>query len=107
MEPEPEPFRYIASLLLPNDLGQEVLERQSYIAIPVIIILLKHIRHPLQADAALHKQVEADSALFPLVVVLEQDMHELRAQPVAESHQRIRVLVDADVPASVGVESIE
>jgi len=92
---------------LSNDLRQEILKRQGDKAIAIIVVLLKHVRHALQADAALHEQVEADGALAALVVGAKQCVDELRAQPVPERNQRVRVLVDADIAAAVGVEAVE
>jgi hypothetical protein len=83
------------------------LQRQRDEAIAVIVVLLKHIRHPLQADAALHEHIEADGAVAALVIDLEHLPHEGLAQAVPEGYQRVRVLGQADVPAVVGVESIE
>ena len=38
-------------------------QAQRNISIPIIIILLKHLRHPLQTNTALYKQIEAYSIL--------------------------------------------
>lgn len=51
------------SLHLLQDLAQEILKAQRNVSITVIVILLEHIRHPLQTDASLHKQVKAHNAL--------------------------------------------
>lgn len=83
------------------------LQRQRNIPIPIIIILLKHIRHALQADTALYEEIKADSVLVAPVVRLEHGVHELWRQPVPKGNQRVRVLVHADVPAAVRVEPVE
>lgn len=83
------------------------LQGQSDVPIPIIVILLKHIRHPLQADAALNEQVKANRTLAVLVESPKQDLDELRAEPVPKRNQSIGVLAQTDVPAPVGVEAIE
>jgi hypothetical protein len=48
------------------------LQAQCDVAIPIVIILLEHIRHPLQANASLHKQIKAHRILSSSVVGSEQ-----------------------------------
>lgn len=62
------------------------LQGQSYVAVSVIIIFLKHIRHPLQADAALNEEVETDCSFTPLVICSEESIHEMGAESVAKCH---------------------
>jgi len=45
-------------LTLPQHLLQELLKAQRHKAVPIVIIPLKRIRHPLQTDARLHKQIK-------------------------------------------------
>ena len=94
-------------LQLAQDFRQEVLKAQRDISIAIIVVLLEHIRHALQADASLHKQVEAHDAVAALVVRAEQKLDEARAEPVAERHQRVVELVKADVARLVHVEAVE
>lgn len=75
--------------------------------IPVIVVPLEDVRHPLQADARLHEQVEADGVVAAPVVRAEQQRDELRAQPVAERDQRLGELAVLDRPAAVPVEAVE
>lgn len=95
------------SLELLQDLRQEILETQRDIPIPIIVILLEHIRHSLQRNARLHKQVEAKLALAALVVRLEQQLDKAVRQPVAERNQRVGEFVALDVTGAVRVEAVE
>lgn len=94
-------------LQLAQNLRQEVLKAQRDVPIAIIIVLLEHIRHALQADAGLHKQVEAHDAVAALVVRAEEQLDEARAEPVAERHQRVVELVQADVARLVHVEAVK
>ena len=62
------------------------LQGQSYVAVSVIIIFLEHIRHPLQADAALNEEVETDCTFTPLVICSEEGVHKMGAESVAKCH---------------------
>lgn len=92
-------------------------QAQSDVPVPIVVVPLENIRHALQTDAGLHEQVETES-LFPsssiiasassvLRVRVEQQLYELRTQPVSKRHERVRELLQGDVPASVRVEAIE
>lgn len=80
---------------------------QSDEPVPIIIIFLEHISHPLQTDATLHEEIETNSVLSPLIICSEKRFNELRTEPVSECYQRICVFVETDVSTSVCVESIE
>lgn len=64
------------------------LQTQSNVPISIRIILLEHIRHPLQTDACLHKQIKGQDFLpFMLIsspttvrfrIRAEEQCHELR-----------------------------
>ena len=92
------------------------LQAQCDVSVPIVIVALKDVRHALQTDASLYEQVEAQS-LFSvsfiasssrcLGVGVEKQLHKLRAQAVPKRHQRIRELLQADVPAPVRVEAIK
>lgn len=43
----------------------------------------------------------------PLIVRLEEELHELRRQAVAEGHQRVGKLREGDVAGAVDVEAVE
>jgi hypothetical protein len=103
----PCPRRPKQLLKLLQNLRQKVLKAQRNIPIPIIIILLEHIRHPLEANTRLHEQIEAHDALVPLVVRPEQQVDEPVAEAVPKRHERVAELVEADVAAVVGVEAVE
>lgn len=95
------------SLELPQDLGQEVLEAEGDVAVAVVVVLLEDVGHALEADAGLHKKVEAEDALVALVVGLEEQLDEALRQAVAEGDEGVVELVELDVAALVGVEAVE
>lgn len=86
---------------------QWVLQGQSYVAVSVIVIFLKHIRHPLQADTALNEEVETDCSFTSFVVCSEEGIHEMGAQPVAKCDKCVCVLVKADISTLVSIKSIK
>lgn len=45
----------------PDHLGEELFEAERDIAIPIIVVPLEYIRHPLQADASLYEEIETHS----------------------------------------------
>lgn len=103
-----QPIDQIArSLQLAQNFRQEVLKTQRNVPIAIIIILLEHIRHALQADASLHKEIEAHDAVAALVVRAKEKLDKARAEPVAKRHQCVVELVQADVARLVHVEAIE
>ena len=86
---------------------QKLLKAQSNIAIAILIVLLEHVRHAFQDDAALHEQIEAHPPLPALVVGRVQHVDKGRGEPVAEGDERVGELVKGDVAAAVGVEAVE
>lgn len=48
--------------------GQELFKTQRDIPIPIIIVPLEYVRHPLQNYTALHKQIEAHAILAAFVI---------------------------------------
>lgn len=87
--------------------SQELLKAQRDIPIPIIIIPLKHIRHPLQTNTALHKQIKAHIPASTLLVRPIQYPHKRRAQAIPKRHQRIAILVKADIAGAILVKAIE
>jgi hypothetical protein len=53
------------------------LQAQCNVSIPVVIVLLEHVRHPLKTDARLHEQIEAHGVLTAAVVCAVQQRDEL------------------------------
>lgn len=94
-------------LELPQDLRQEVLKAQRDVAVAVVVVLLEDVRHPLEADAGLDEEVEAEDALVALVVGLEQQLDEALREAVAEGDEGVVELVELDVARAVGVEAVK
>lgn len=90
-----------------ENLAQEVLEAQRDEPVPVVVVLLEYVRHALQRDAALDKQIEAHGALLALVVGAEKKLDEIRAEAVAERGEGIAELAERDIAASVDVEAVK
>lgn len=64
-------------------------QTQRDIPIPVIIILLEHIRHPLQRDTRLHEKIET-YGVSPLPVVRAvQQLHKLWRQAVSKRDEGV------------------
>ena len=87
--------------------SQKFFKTQSNIPIPIIIVFLKNIRHPLQNDTTLHKQIKAHAILSAFVVSSEQQLDKGGAEPVAKRNKGIGVFVKGDVTAFVFVETVE
>jgi hypothetical protein len=86
---------------------QQDLQAQRDIPIPVIVVLLEHVRHALQADACLHKQVKAHVVVAAPVVRAVQQAHELRREAVSEGDKGFGKLVVGYTAGVVGVEAVE
>jgi hypothetical protein len=83
------------------------LQAQRNIPVPVLVVLLKDVRHPLQADARLHEQVETQRVAPAPVVRLVQQRDEALREPVPEGDERFVELGVGDCAAVVGVEAVE
>ena len=87
--------------------GQKLLETQRNVPIPIIIISLEYIRHPLQTDTTLYKQIETHVAPRTLLIRPVQDPDKRRRKPVSERHERLGVLIETDIAAAILVEAVE
>ena len=88
------------------------LQAQSYVAVPVGVEPLENVRHALETDAGLDKEIEAEplftaSAAHILCISVEEQLYKLRAEPVAESDQGITELGKVDVATAVQIEAVE
>ena len=92
---------------LPQNLRQKLLKAQGNIAIPILIILLKHIRHPFQDDAALHKEIKTHLAFARFIIRRVQHLHKSRGEAVAKGYEGVGVLVEGDGPAGVFIKAVE
>lgn len=96
-----QPRRSRHSQGLPNS------QAQRDEAVAVLIVLLEHIRHPLQADARLHEQIEAQHPAPARVVGREEQAHVLGREAVAEGDEGVAELAEGDCAAAVDVEAVE
>jgi hypothetical protein len=83
------------------------LQAQRNIPIAILIVLLKHVRHALEAYARLHKQIEAHGVAPAAIVRLVQQRDEALRQAVAECDERFVEFGVRDGAAVVGVEAVE
>ena len=83
------------------------LQAQRNVAVAVVVVLLKHIRHALQTDARLHEQVEAHVVVAAAVVGAVQQLHELRGEAVPEGDEGVCEFAVRDAAGAVGVEAVE
>ena len=95
------------TLPLPQHLLEKLLKAQRHKPIPIIIIPLKRIRHPLQRNTRLHKQIKAQAPLPSLIKRPKQKTHKPLTKPIPKRHQRGAELVQADVARAIGVEAVE
>jgi len=86
---------------------QELLKTHRDIAIPINIILLEHIRHPLQRNAALHEQIKTHRLTPPLLICPVQYSHKCTTQPIPECHQRFRIFIKRYVSAPILIKTIK
>lgn len=90
-----------------QNLAQKVLKAKRDVPIPIFIILLENIRHPLERNTSLHKQVKAHDALPPLIIRPEQQLHEPGREAVPEGDEGVCELLERDVAGAVDVEAVE
>lgn len=86
---------------------EEHLQTQRNIPIPIIVILLEHIRHALQADAGLHKEVETHVVVAATIVRAVQELDELRRKTVPECDEGVCEFVIRDAARAVDVKAVE
>ena len=53
------------------------LQAQCDVSVPILVVLLENVRHPLETDARLHEQIEAHGILATTVVRTVQQCDEL------------------------------
>lgn len=83
------------------------LQAQRNISIAILVILLKHIRHALQANARLDEQVEAEGVAAVAVIGAVQQRDKLLRQAVSKRNQRLVELRIRYAAAVILVEAIE
>jgi hypothetical protein len=91
----------------PSSATVSYLQAQRDVPIAVVVVLLEHIRHALQADARLHEQVEAHVVVAAAVVGGVQQLDELRGEAVAEGDEGGGEFRVRDAARAVGVEAVE
>lgn len=99
-------FQFPLLHLLKN-LAQEVLKAQRNVSIAVVVVLFEYVRHALERDAGLDKEVEAHDALVALVVGAEDELDKLRGEAVAEGDEGVCELGEGDVAGAVDIEAVE
>lgn len=98
--------------------GQKLFKTHGNIPIAIIIIPLEDIRHPLQTDTSLNKQIKAHAVTHRALrrrtylarlafERLEEHGHKRRAQPIPKGDQRFLKLLQTDPSAAVLVEPVE
>ena len=92
---------------LPQYLLQKVLKGERDEAVTIVVVFFKRIRHALERDARLHKQVETEVALGTLVVLAEQDLGEAVAKSIPERVQCLAELLKRDVAAVIAIKPVK
>lgn len=90
-----------------ENLAQEVFKAERNVPVSVVVVLFEHVRHALQRDASLHKQVKAHDALVALVVGAEDELDKLRGEAVAERNQGVGELGEGNVAGAIDVEAVK
>lgn len=94
-------------LHLLEDLAQEVLEAESDKSVPVFVVLLKDVRHPLQRNTRLDKQIKTHDAFAAFVVRAKEQVNKLRTESVPKRNQRICKLAQRNVAAAIHVKPVK
>lgn len=103
----PKPLRPAQSFKLDLRTCQKFFEAQSYITISVIVISFKDIRHPLENNTALHKEIEAHVVSPTLIVRAEEEDDEGGGKSVAKSYKSFRIFGVGDISALVFVKAVK
>jgi hypothetical protein len=82
-------------------------QAKSNIAISIFVVLLKHVRHSLQADTSLHKQIEAHCFFVSPVIRSEQDLYKLRRQSVTECDEGLAELAIGNIAGVIDIKLIK
>lgn len=80
-------FAYGEFLTLSNNFCEELFEAQSDITISVLVILLEHVRHPLEANTCLHKQIKADGVITTPVVRAVQQPYKVVGEAIPKRYK--------------------
>lgn len=94
-------------LHLLENLAQEIFKAESNVAVPVIVVLFKDVRHALERDAGLHKEVKAHDALVALIVGAEEKLDKRRGEAVAERDEGVCEFGEGNVAGAIDVEAIK
>jgi hypothetical protein len=83
------------------------LQAQRNVPITILIILLKHIRHPLQTNTRLDEQIKTECISSIAVVRAVQQRDELLREAVPEGDEGFVEFDKRDAAAVVLVEAVE
>lgn len=86
---------------------QKLFKAQGYIAIPVIVISFKDIRHPLENNTALHKEIKAHVISPTLIIRAEEKSNEGGGEAVAKSYESFRIFGVGDISALVFIKTFK
>jgi hypothetical protein len=83
------------------------LQAQCDVTVTVLVVFLEHVRHALQTDAGLDKQIKAHSVVASTVVGAVEQSDKLLGQTVAEGNERFVELGVGYAARVVGIEAVE
>ena len=86
---------------------QELFEAQGYVTIPVVVVFFKDIRHSLENNTALHKEIEAHAVSPTLIVRAEEEGDEGGGEAVAKSYKSFSIFGMGDISALVFVKAVK
>jgi hypothetical protein len=95
----------VLAFATPNTTGY--LQAQCNVAVTVLVVLLEHVRHALQTDAGLDKQIKAHGVVTSTVVGTVEQSDEPRRQTVAKGDEGFVELGVGYAARVIGVEAVE
>ena len=83
------------------------LQAQCNVSVPVLVVSLEYVRHALETDARLNKQIKRDCILAAAVVGAVQQRDKLLREAVSKGDERFVELRIRYTAAVVLVEAVE
>lgn len=87
---------------------QKLFKTQHDVAVPIFVVPFEYVRHLLQRNTTLYKQVETHvTSPFALIVSLEQKGYERWREVVSKLRQGVRKLVQRNVAAAILIKAVK
>lgn len=86
---------------------EQNVQTQCNVAIAILVVLFKHVRHALEADARLHEEIKTHGVCAAAVVGAVQQRDKLLGEAVAKGDEGVVEFGKRDAAAVVLVEAVE